>query len=360
MKTKPSWGPSHSSDSDDSPKPPQSSSHGTAPTAPITTSTHSRSIGWKTGSDVHRVVNTAEGTGEKTWSSFPVRCHAIDEDTPPIQQSSPSSGQASPTSLPAVLQSLSIGLRQAKSYLNSPLPLCGANCFPTFPDTAFDGTMEVHNDDRMLYSGQPSDSGRVMQRQEATSQPQAEECENRRRSSCEGAAATQQQQQQHQFDNRPSATRDGAALITSPFGRTHPNNQQQQPQQQHSTIPIPPQSKDNLLPIEYLSIPTSISTNSITPSSKSCPNTNINNSNSHPLQRTTSQVSELTMRSHAERYQTPQHSSSDRRMAYYAVGQQVHDRDTTKNTNNRRCYFTGIEIRYGEAFYAGSVRQGPR
>ncbi|KAL7511262.1 hypothetical protein ACHAXN_008159 [Cyclotella atomus] len=140
---------------------------------------------------------------------------------------------------------------------------------------------------------------------------------------------------------------------TSSFNRTHPNNRedgQMETTQPKNTAESSPASSKAALPIEYLSIPIN---NSSTKMERS-PNTSLDTT-SLSIQRTASEVSELTMRSHAERYQ--KYHADSRRMAYYAVGK-VNENDTTGG--NRRCYFSGIGIRYGEAFYAGSVRQGPR
>ena len=156
---------------------------------------------------------------------------------------------------------------------------------------------------------------------------------------------------------KKNSTAVNSSATPSAFGRTHPNNQQRQSNPKSSNnaavnTSTSSKSAATPLPIEYLSIPiNNQSTTSIPTNNDS--NTNLNASTS--IQRTASEVSELTMRSHAERYQ--KYSADSRRMAYYAVGR-VNENDTTGG--NRRCYFTGIGIRYGEAFYAGSVRQGPR
>ncbi len=70
-------------------------------------------------------------------------------------------------------------------------------------------------------------------------------------------------------------------------------------------------------------------------------------------------ISELTMRSlTAERDDKVPES---RRMAYYAVGNHK-NKGSGRNgaSGNRRCYFTGVIIRGGQPFYAGSVQQGLR
>ncbi|KAL9187179.1 hypothetical protein ACHAXT_010899 [Thalassiosira profunda] len=129
------------------------------------------------------------------------------------------------------------------------------------------------------------------------------------------------------------------------FGRTHPNNKQEQAYQnlqQHSQRHINDANEGETgsralpdgLPFRELSVPSEI-------------------------ERT---VSELTMRSHGvDRHK---HSNDSRRMAYYAVGRAAanssDDGGKSSGGGNRRCYFTGAPIPYGAPFYAGSVQQGPR
>eukprot|EP00804_Cyclotella_cryptica_P004143 CCRYP_016875-RB/>CCRYP_016875-RB protein AED:0.01 eAED:0.01 QI:389/1/1/1/0.5/0.33/3/416/811 len=167
------------------------------------------------------------------------------------------------------------------------------------------------------------------------------------------------QRQRDAFPNLPEKDNRGCTMLPptssatpSAFGRTHPNTtlqklpQHQQPTPNHhvytpsSTAAAP---SAQTLPLEYLSIPKA--------------ETNNNDTNSN-IERTTSEVSELTMRSHSERYH--RYSSDSRRMAYYAVGKIDENDDGRGSGGNRRCYFTGIVIQYGIPFYAGSVQQGPR
>lgn len=144
---------------------------------------------------------------------------------------------------------------------------------------------------------------------------------------------------------------DETKTMNPAFSKTHPNVIRMN----HQTNEIPINSDDTAnnassLPIKYLSIPTAITPN-ITPNTTP---------DSTTIKRTVSEVSELTMRSHAERY-SHIYSSNNRRMAYYAVGQTAANEMNGKNGGgNRRCYFTGVGIGYGDVFYAGSVMQGPR
>lgn len=161
--------------------------------------------------------------------------------------------------------------------------------------------------------------------------------------------------QRSEMKNEPN---EAAAKVTnntapSAFDRTHPNHQKQLSSTKNAVNTSTLSSKTTIFPIEYLSIPIN-STRNRNASQNDQGNTSLNNT-ATSLQRTASEVSELTMRSHAERYQ--KYSAESRRMAYYAVGH-VNENDTAGG--NRRCYFSGIGIRYGEAYYAGSVRQGPR
>ena len=133
------------------------------------------------------------------------------------------------------------------------------------------------------------------------------------------------------------------------FSKSHPNNIIRM---NHQTIDSDDTANNvSSLPIKYLSIPAAIPPNSTT---------NSTTPDSTTIARTISEVSELTMRSHAERY-SHIYSSNNRRMAYYAVGQTASNEKNGKHGGgNRRCYFTGIGIGYGDVFYAGSVMQGPR
>jgi hypothetical protein len=175
---------------------------------------------------------------------------------------------------------------------------------------------------------------------------------------------TKQKTDLHLLPNLSHVAADG--LTSNKYSKQNHHQQQQKPSSSHKNPSLndaivstkattttssaaAATSSNKALPMEYLSIPNN---------NDSSHNINDTN-NTTPLQRTTSEVSELTMRSHAERYQ--KYASDSRRMAYYAVGHvdNTHE-DSDRMSGNRRCYFTGVGIRYGEAFYAGSVRQGPR
>ena len=68
-------------------------------------------------------------------------------------------------------------------------------------------------------------------------------------------------------------------------------------------------------------------------------------------------ISELTMRSSHGTETT--RVSETRRMAYYAVGKN-HNTEQSPVGGNRRCYFSGMLVKCGRPFYAGSVQQGLR
>ena len=241
--------------------------------------------------------------------------------------------------------------------------LCSSDnhCFPELDRTAFQGNGRGEEEQGIRDNESPNN----------TTTQETRGYEIRLKSTFSQLQIKNQRQQQKQSihtnnpnddsSSLPASSRAAPLLPPSAFGRTHPDKKSAtatitptQPRKAPDTSSrsLPPSSQS--LPFEYLSVPLDLK-------SKSVPSSNDKSiadaiDAPGPIQPTASDVSELTMRSHGERYQ--RYASDSRRMAYYAVGKA--NEGEVGGGGNRRCYFTGSGIRYGVPFYAGSVQQGPR